>query len=107
MADNLASSEPTANSAASRGFEPFFLVATPAVRRRCLVAVGNCFPSNKYTLVAAFACRCLMADKARHGTEPVVGRKAVDQIQGGMGCSRQESGELSEFSKRAGEWIGA
>ena len=44
MAANSVSSEPAAKSAAPRGFEPFFPLATSSVRRRCLVAVANCSP---------------------------------------------------------------
>ena len=44
MADSSVSSEPAGNSAATRGLEPFFPLAASGVRRRCLVAVANCFP---------------------------------------------------------------
>ena len=49
MADSSASSEPAANSAATRGFEAFFPLAAFAALRRCLVAAGNCVFSTEYT----------------------------------------------------------
>src|ERR1039458_9140395 len=44
MTDSSASSDPAANSGATRGCEPFFRFPASAVRRRCLAAVGNCPP---------------------------------------------------------------
>jgi hypothetical protein len=50
IAANLVSSEIAANSAATRGLEPFFALAIPLAPRGCLVAVGICGFSTEYTL---------------------------------------------------------
>ena len=79
MAANSVSSEPGANSVASRGFEPFFPLAASAVRRRCLVAVGNWWLSSVSIRCSRFHPSLHYGYEVRHemDPDPVVWRKSV------------------------------